>query len=77
MVVRPRPFEKAKSEGIKDEQLSVVMDVTKKQINKTLPKYSQISDIRIQKEEFEKTPKQSIKRFIYEQKVALDNDNSN
>lgn len=70
-------FDKAKSEGVKDEQLSVVMDITKKQINKTLPKYSQISDIRIQEEEFEKTPKQSIKRFIYEQKVALDTDNIN
>lgn len=60
-------FEKAKNEGVKDEQLSVVMDITKKQINKTLPKYSQISDIRIHEKEFEKTPKQSIKRFIYEQ----------
>jgi len=30
-----------------------------------LPKYSQISKIKIVPEEFEKTPKRSIKRFLY------------
>ena len=34
-------------------------------INKQLPNYSQISGIEIVKEEFEKTPKRSIKRFMY------------
>lgn len=34
-------------------------------INKRLPKYSQISDYTIRETEFEKTPKRSIKRFLY------------
>lgn len=36
-----------------------------KQINKELPQYSQITDFEIRTEEFEKTPKRSIKRFMY------------
>ena len=34
-------------------------------INTQLPNYSHIMDIEIRKEEFEKTPKRSIKRFLY------------
>ncbi len=34
-------------------------------LNKRLPKYSQIADYTIQKVEFDKTPKRSIKRFLY------------
>lgn len=34
-------------------------------LNKRLPKYSQIADYTIQKIEFDKTPKRSIKRFLY------------
>lgn len=34
-------------------------------LNKRLPKYSQIIDYSIQETEFEKTPKRSIKRFLY------------
>lgn len=36
-----------------------------KQINKELPQYSQITGFEIRTEEFEKTPKRSIKRFMY------------
>lgn len=36
-----------------------------KEINKRLPKYCLISDFTIQEQEFEKTPKRSIKRFLY------------
>lgn len=35
-------------------------------LNKELPAYAAISEFRIRKEEFEKTPKKSIKRFLYE-----------
>ena len=37
-----------------------------KQINLTLPSYSKIKSFRIQEKEFDKTPKKSIKRFIYQ-----------
>lgn len=35
------------------------------EINKRLPKYCQIADFTIRDQEFEKTPKRSIKRFLY------------
>ena len=34
-------------------------------LNKLIPGYSQVSDIEIKEEPFEKTPKKSIKRFLY------------
>ena len=34
-------------------------------LNKQLPNYSKLSDIELQEKEFEKTPKKSIKRFLY------------
>lgn len=42
-----------------------IMGEIRKEINKQLPIYSQISYIFIQEEEFEKTPKRSIKRYLY------------
>lgn len=59
-------FEKAKKEGIEDTELVSIMEHNKIEINKTLPKYSQLASIQIKNEEFEKTPKQSIMRFKYE-----------
>lgn len=37
-----------------------------KSVNKRLPGFSQISNFRLQQQEFEKTPKRSIKRFLYQ-----------
>ena len=34
-------------------------------LNKDLPAYSQIADFEIMEQEFEKTPKRSIRRFLY------------
>lgn len=42
-----------------------IMKVIKGVVNKKLPSYSQISYIYIKEEEFEKTPKRSIKRYLY------------
>lgn len=42
-----------------------IMKVIKGVVNKKLPSYTQISYIYIQEEEFEKTPKRSIKRYLY------------
>jgi long-chain acyl-CoA synthetase len=36
-----------------------------KKLNEKLPKYAQIFNIELKKDEFEKTPKRSIKRFLY------------
>ncbi|GHT79871.1 long-chain-fatty-acid--CoA ligase [Bacteroidia bacterium] len=42
------------------------MEAMRVEINNLLPVYSQIVEVRIYPEEFEKTPKRSIKRFMYQ-----------
>ena len=52
-------------ENIK-EKLNILIDEMKESINKRLPSYSHISQIILRFEEFEKTPKRSIRRFLYQ-----------
>ncbi len=52
-------------EGIGEERLRAIMDENLKTLNTALPAYSQLSEIKINHEEFEKTPKRSIKRYLY------------
>ena len=42
------------------------MDALFTNINKSMPSYSKLSKVEIMATEFEKTPKKSIKRFLYE-----------
>lgn len=51
--------------GTKREQLPEVMEQIRKEVNKIVAPYEQISKIEITPCEFEKTPKRSIKRFLY------------
>ncbi len=57
--------ETAKADGIEDVQLEAIMENHRKNLNKELPVYMNLAKIRIYPEEFEKTPKKSIKRFLY------------
>jgi len=57
--------EKLKKERIDLTRSKHIMKEIKAEVNKKLPIYSQISYIYIQEEEFEKTPKKSIKRYLY------------
>ena len=57
--------ETAKTDGIDDVQLEAIMENHRKNLNKELPVYMTLAKIRIYPEEFEKTPKKSIKRFLY------------
>ena len=41
------------------------MEENRLAVNKNLPQYSQISAIELVAQEFEKTPKRSIKRYLY------------
>lgn len=60
-------LEAASAEGKgSPEELLKVMEENKNTLNSQLPAYSQISKIEIKQEEFEKTPKRSIKRFLYQ-----------
>lgn len=49
-----------------DSALQEAMEENRVELNKSLPAYSQIQRIEIFHEEFEKTPKRSIKRYLYQ-----------
>lgn len=51
--------------NIDEARLIEIMEENRKTANLVLAKYMQISKIKIHPVEFEKTPKQSIKRFLY------------
>ncbi len=55
-----------KTENILPEQYDSFFENEIKKINAELPNYSKITSCRIQTEEFEKTPKRSIRRFKYQ-----------
>jgi long-chain acyl-CoA synthetase len=58
-------FESVDKQGITEDGLKEIMEGYRKQLNKELPAYMNLSGMRIYPEEFEKTPKKSIKRFLY------------
>ncbi len=61
-------FSQAETLGISGEELQGVMEQNRKELNAKLPSYCKISEIRLQDKEFEKTPKKSIKRYLYQNK---------
>lgn len=54
------------SHGMTQKQLEEALENNRQEINKLLPAYSQITRIKLYPEEFEKTAKKSIKRFLYQ-----------
>ena len=58
-------YEMMKSNNISDDQLISVLDQTRKEVNERLPDFMKVSKFRTHPEEFEKTPKRSIKRYLY------------
>lgn len=58
-------FEEAHKLGMQDSDMESVMEQNRTELNGMLPAYAQLSGIKIFHEEFEKTPKKSIKRFLY------------
>lgn len=57
--------EKITKLGLQPDDLVTIMEQNRKELNPTLPNYAQLSGIKIMDQEFEKTPKKSIKRFKY------------
>ena len=60
-------FEEAYKQGLTDADIERIMEENRMAVNAELPAYSQITRIKIYPEEFEKTPKKSIKRFLYQE----------
>ncbi|MFP4489087.1 MAG: AMP-binding protein [Bacteroidales bacterium] len=58
-------FEAMKKEGVKKENLEEIFENTRREVNNRLPNYMAVSRFKIRDEEFDKTPKKSIKRFLY------------
>ena len=58
-------MDEAKNMGFSDEDLKNIMEQNRNGLNEILPAYEKISEIEIHEEEFEKTPKKSIKRYLY------------
>ncbi|GJG35899.1 AMP-binding protein [Prevotella lacticifex] len=58
-------FDEAKSIGLNHSDVEKIMEQDLQQLNGLIPSYSRVSEIRIQEEEFAKTPKRSIKRYLY------------
>lgn len=58
-------FENAEKQGL-SKRINEIMEENRIAVNKELPAYSQIVKIKLYYEEFEKTPKRSIKRYLYQ-----------
>ena len=59
-------FEAVDADKLTQEQLEEIMDENRKLVNQQLAAYEQINLIKLYAHEFEKTPKKSIKRFLYQ-----------
>jgi long-chain acyl-CoA synthetase len=59
-------MERIDKEKISENDLKAIMEQNLRLLNAKLPAYSKVSEIKIMPEEFQKTPKKSIKRFLYE-----------
>ena len=54
-----------KHDGIPAENVQGMMESAIKEVNKQIHAYEQLAGVILRDEEFEKTPKKSIKRFLY------------
>ncbi len=58
-------YDEAKNMNFNEEDIKNIMEQNRQQLNELLPAYEKIAEIEIRTEEFAKTPKRSIKRFLY------------
>ena len=60
-------FELAFANGMSEKQVEEQMEANRIAVNQQIAAYEQIARVKIYHEEFEKTPKKSIKRFLYQE----------
>ena len=60
-------FELAFANGMSEKQVEEQMEANRVAVNTQIAAYEQIARVKIYHEEFEKTPKKSIKRFLYQE----------
>ena len=59
-------IENGQKQGLSFIDLTKLMKDNITTLNKDLPSFSQIESVKVLQEEFEKTPKRSIKRYLYQ-----------
>ena len=59
-------YDEAQSLGLSNSDIEKVMEQNRTELNQSQPAYCRLSSIRLRSEEFEKTPKKSIKRYLYQ-----------
>lgn len=63
-------MEAADAKGLGKKEIDDVMRANLRQLNQLLPPYSHVKSFRLHRHEFEKTPKRSIKRYLYQSILA-------
>lgn len=58
-------YEEAKTLGLNEEDINKLMEENRTQLNTIMPTYCKVAELEVRKEEFQKTPKKSIKRYLY------------
>ncbi len=58
-------YEEAKNLNLNDADIKAIMEENRTQLNALTPAYAKVTEMEVMTEEFEKTPKKSIKRFMY------------
>jgi long-chain acyl-CoA synthetase len=58
-------YEAIKKGNVSEEQLLAILEETRKAVNERVPDFMAVNKFRLHNEEFAKTPKRSIKRFLY------------
>ena len=58
-------YEALRNDGIGEDGLAAALDNIRKDLNGHLPDYMVVTKFRVHPEEFAKTPKKSIKRYLY------------
>ena len=61
-------FDEAKEMGFSQSDLQEIMEQNRLELNNMLPSFCHLSTIELRDEEFAKTPKKSIKRYLYQEK---------
>ena len=58
-------LDEARGLGLSEDDMATVMEQNRQELNRLLPAYSRLAEIVLTHEEFQKTPKRSIKRYLY------------
>lgn len=59
-------YDEAKSLGLSNSDIDKIMEQNRVELNQSQPAYCRLASIQLRNEEFEKTPKKSIKRYLYQ-----------